>query len=67
MAQIYPNAEASVGTIAIFHYPLKHIAYVEYVDEEGVLVSECNYNDGECGMRWVPFTYAPLTGFFMVE
>lgn len=65
MASIVPNSPATVGSVAVFQYPvLKHIAVVESVSKEGVYVSEANYNAGEYGERFVYFGDSALLGFW---
>lgn len=65
MTDIFPNATATVGSLAVFQYPvLKHIAVVESISKEGVYVSEANYNAGEYGERFVYWDDAALLGFW---
>lgn len=69
-AEIVPNSEATVGTIAIFYYEKSgqdHFAAVEGIYDNGdLLISECNmyfYHEHGCGYRIIAADYPHLTGF----
>lgn len=59
---------AQSGFVAVFYYPksgLWHFAVVEAAFEGGFIISECNYNEGECGARIIMDDYYALKGFFV--
>lgn len=57
-----PNSVPLVGSVAIFDYP--HYAYVEKLGDKGFIVSECNYDAGECGERFVDWGDEHIIGFW---
>lgn len=58
---------AQQGLIAVFYYPKSntwHFAVVEIVEEKGFWISECNYDSGVCGVRFIENGYYALKGFY---
>lgn len=64
MARVVPNTTPFVGSVAIFQYNVKHIAYVEKLTEKGFYIAESNYRPGVIGTRFIPWDYDKLTGFY---
>lgn len=65
---IKPNTELARGVVAIFYYgSVKHVAIVEEVLENGFWISECNYDAGECGVRFIENGYKRLKGGGFME
>lgn len=66
MAQVLPNSEIEVGSVAVFMYPnnLKHVAVVTEVHDDHFVVSETNYHKCKAGVRDVLFTDKALLGFW---
>ena len=67
MRYIRPNTTASVGTVAVMYYPksgLRHFAFVEFVSENLILLSETNFKQGEVGFRVIPRNDPALQGFW---
>lgn len=56
----------AVGNVAIFKYKnnVSHIALIEFLGNNGFLVSECNFIKDKCGKRWVEWDNYALQGFF---
>lgn len=67
MAQIVPNSEPYVGSVAIFHYSggVKHIAYVTAIGTGSFTVKEANFKAGVIGTRTIQLSDPFLDGFWM--
>ncbi len=64
--QQFPRSTPSVGSIAMFKYDsgVSHVAIVEELQQEGMVVSECNYRKGVCDKRFVKWNNDTLVGFW---
>lgn len=67
MAEIVPNTQIATGTVAIFQYKEKHVAYVESVSEDTFVVYEGNYKPFVIERRTVKKTDPALVGFFKIQ
>lgn len=71
MAQIQPNSEAQVGSVAIFYYKdretgkqVKHVALVTRVTSNSVTVDEANFTKCLTGTRVIPISDPRMVGFW---
>ena len=64
MKEIVPNSEIEVGSVAIFEYPTKHVAYVSEVHDGYFIVSESNYKPCLYSERKVEMVDKSLLGFW---
>ena len=65
MDDIKPNSVPTVGGIVIMNYRgVKHIAYIEKILENGVLVFESNYRPCSLGKRVIEWTDPSLIGYW---
>lgn len=71
MAQIIPNEEARVGSVAIFYYKdketgkqVKHVAYVTSVNSQTVTIREANFEAFKIDTRVVDRSDPHLVGFW---
>lgn len=65
MSSFVPNSEPVKGAVAIEWFgDIKHVSIVQYVSEEGVLVSETNYQRCQYTERFIPFDSPRLAGFY---
>ena len=65
MAAIAPNSPAKVGSVAIFNYRgVKHIAYVESIEADGIHVLEANKTKCLVGRRVISPYDPSLAGFW---
>ena len=65
MADFIPNGEAAVGAVAIEWFgKTKHVSVVKEVRQDGVLVSETNYNRCQYSERFIHFDSPRLSGFY---
>lgn len=66
MAQIAVNTDTPIaGSIAVMFYGrVKHVAVVTAVRDDGVTITEANYNHCEKTTRDIPYSYHNLHGFY---
>lgn len=65
MAEIIPNSEAAVGSVAIEWFGnVKHVSVVVQVTDTGVLVHETNYRRCQFTERFIDFSSHRLAGFW---
>lgn len=64
MNAIVPNSSPHIGVIAVFAYPIPHLAYVEKLTDEGFIVKEANYEPAKIGERLVKWNDPHLKGFW---
>ncbi len=67
MAEITPNSEPLIGSVAVFRYSdgVKHIAYVTDVGGGTVTVQEANFTKCKIGTRVIHLNDPFLIGFYM--
>jgi hypothetical protein len=66
MKDIVPNSEIQVGSVAVFQYPIKHVAYVKEVYDTYFIVTESNYTPCLYQDRRVENVDKSLVGFWKV-
>ena len=63
-AELQPNTTMKTGVAILLDYKLPHIAYVEKIDNRGILVSESNFKKCAYGSRWIKFNDTSIRGFY---
>lgn len=64
---VFPRSSPAIGNVAIFHYKKTdtwHIAHIYAYEESCFWVHECNYIEGEKGVRCVKYDDPSLVGFW---
>lgn len=66
MADVNPNSEITVGSVAVFMYPngVKHVALVDQIWDGEFVVTETNYKNCKYGKRIVKDGDKSLLGFW---
>lgn len=65
MNQVKPNSTPVVGGVVILDYHgVPHVAYIEALEDDGVLVSESNYKHCTYDKRVISWTDKALVGYY---
>lgn len=65
MTQVTPNSVPRVGGAVVMEYgDLPHVAYIEAIETDGVLVSESNYVHCQYDNRLISWQDVHLRGYY---